>query len=58
MEGTWVLNDGVEQSLLCEAALECSMKKIKANHYCLSPERFWGVYFGSQSNLSNLSHLE
>lgn len=27
MEGTWVLNDSVEQSLPYKAALECSVKK-------------------------------
>ena len=45
-EGAWVLNDHVEQSLVCQAALGCSVKTL--NHTALAREA-WGMCFGSQS---------
>lgn len=41
-EGAWVLNDRVEQSLACQAALGCSVKTL--NH-TVSATEAWGHVF-------------
>ena len=41
-EGAWVLNDRVEQSLACQAALGCSVKTLNPT---VSATEAWGHVF-------------